>query len=408
MTSSPPQPRPRPATLALILGALTALGPLSIDMYLPSLPTIQRDLGTTASLTQLTLAAYFAGLGLGQLAYGPLTDRFGRKRPLYAGLTIYALASIACALSPSVEALIALRFLQAVGGAAGQVVTRAVVRDLYTGAPAAQLLSRLMLVMGVAPILAPLLGGWLLLFAGWRAIFALLAVLGLGCLALMLFVLPETAVKQVPRLEVAVIGRHLRELAGIDPSAPSRSPAPSRRRECSRTSRGRPSSSSSSFTSRRRPTGGSSAPTPSGLIAGSQINHRLLARWLPAQILARSTAWICAVGAVLVAVAVSGWGGLPAVVVSLFAFVASLGFVGSNAVALAMEEQGSRAGLASAALGATQFLVAACASSLVGVLNDGSARPMAAIMAACGLAAWIANKAAGRGEVVMNQASAEE
>ncbi|APR85773.1 Multidrug resistance transporter, Bcr/CflA family protein [Minicystis rosea] len=149
---------PSTVVLALILGALTALGPLTIDMYLPALPTIQRDLGTTASLTQLTLAAYFAGLGLGQLAYGPLTDRFGRKPPLYAGLVLYILASAACAVAPNVHVLIALRFLQAVGGAAGQVVTRAVVRDLYVGAPAAQLLSRLILVMGVAPILAPLTG----------------------------------------------------------------------------------------------------------------------------------------------------------------------------------------------------------------------------------------------------------
>ncbi len=407
MTSSPPQPRPRAATLALILGALTALGPLSIDMYLPSLPTIQRDLGTTASLTQLTLAAYFAGLGLGQLAYGPLTDRFGRKRPLYAGLTIYVLASIACALAPSVKALIALRFLQAVGGAAGQVVTRAVVRDLYTGAPAAQLLSRLMLVMGVAPILAPLLGGWLLLFAGWRAIFALLAVLGLGCLALMLFMLPETAVKQVPRLEVAVIGRHLRELAGDRSFRAFTLTGAFAQAGMFAYISGSPFVLIELFHVSPQAYGWIFGTNAFGLIAGSQLNHRLLARRLPAQILARSTLMICAVGAVLVAVAVSGWGGLPAVVASLFAFVASLGFVSSNAVALAMEEQGSRAGLASAALGSTQFLVAACASSLVGVLNDGSARPMAAIMAACGLASWIANKAAGRGEVVLDQASAE-
>jgi MFS transporter, DHA1 family, multidrug resistance protein len=407
MTSSPPQPRPRAVTLALILGALTALGPLSIDMYLPSLPTIQRELGTTASLTQLTLAAYFAGLGLGQLAYGPLTDRFGRKRPLYAGLAIYVLASIACALSPSVVALIALRFLQAVGGAAGQVVTRAVVRDLYTGAPAAQLLSRLMLVMGVAPILAPLLGGWMLLIAGWRAIFALLAVLGLGCLALMLFMLPETAVKQVPRLEVAVIARHLRELAGDRSFRAFVLTGAFAQAGMFAYISGSPFVLIELFHVSPQVYGWVFGANAFGLIAGSQLNHRLLARRLPAQILAWSTAWIGAVGAVLVAVAVSGWGGLPAVVASLFAFVASLGFVSSNATAMAMEEQGSRAGLASAALGSTQFLVAACASSLVGVLNDGSARPMAAIMAGCGAASWIANKVASRGEVALDQAGAE-
>lgn len=406
MTPSPP--RPRPATLALILGALTALGPLSVDMYLPSLPTIQRDLGTTASLTQLTLAAYFVGLGLGQLAYGPLTDRFGRKRPLYAGLAIYVLASLACALSPSVHVLIALRFVQAVGGAAGQVVTRAVVRDLYSGAPAAQLLSRLMLVMGVAPILAPLLGGWILLFAGWRAIFALLALLGLGCLALMLFMLPETAATRVPRLEVAVIGRHLRELARDRSFRAFTLTGAFAMAGMFAYISGSPFVFIELFHLSPQAYGWIFGTNAFGLILGSQLNHRLLARRLPAQILAGSTVVVSVAGAILVAVAMSGWGGLPAILASLFVFVASLGFIGSNATALAMEEQGARAGIASAALGSTQFLIAAGASSLVGVLNDGSARPMAAVMAACGVATWIAGKAAGRGEVALDRASAGE
>lgn len=406
MPSSPP--RPNPATLALILGALTALGPLSIDMYLPSLPTIQRELGTTASLTQLTLAAYFAGLGLGQLAYGPLTDRFGRKRPLYAGLAIYVLASAACALSPSVHVLIALRFLQAVGGAAGQVVTRAVVRDLYSGAPAAQLLSRLMLVMGVAPILAPLLGGWVLLFAGWRALFALLAALGLGCLALMLFMLPETAAARAPRIEVAVIGRHLRELARDRAFRAYTLTGAFATAGMFAYISGSPFVFIELFHVSPQAYGWIFGSNAFGLIVGSQLNHRLLGRRLPAQILAGSTAVICAAGAVLVAVAVSGRGGLPAVIAPLFVFVASIGFIGSNATALAMEEQGSRAGLASAALGSTQFLIAAGASSLVGALNDGSARPMAAVMAACGVAAWVASKVASRSEVALDRASAGE
>ncbi len=405
---TPSLPRPRPATLALILGALTALGPLSVDMYLPSLPTIQRELGTTASLTQLTLAAYFVGLGLGQLAYGPLTDRFGRKRPLYAGLAIYVLASLACALSPSVHVLIALRFVQAVGGAAGQVVTRAVVRDLYSGAPAAQLLSRLMLVMGVAPILAPLLGGWILLFAGWRAIFALLALLGLGCLALMLFTLPETAATRVPRLEVAVIGRHLGELARDRSFRAFTLTGAFAMAGMFAYISGSPFVFIELFQLSPQAYGWIFGTNAFGLILGSQLNHRLLARRLPAQILAGSTVVISVAGAILVAVAVSGWGGLPAILASLFVFVASLGFIGSNATALAMEEQGARAGIASAALGSTQFLVAAGASSLVGILNDGSARPMAAVMAACGVAAWIAGKAASRGEVALDRASAGE
>ncbi|WP_437687640.1 multidrug effflux MFS transporter [Sorangium sp. So ce176] len=396
MTSSPPATRKSPGFLALILGALTALGPLSIDMYLPSLPTLQRELGTTASAVQLTLAVYFAGLGLGQLAYGPLTDRFGRKRPLYVGLALYVVASIGCALAPNVRSLIALRFLQAVGGAAGQVVTRAVVRDLYGGAAAARLLSLLMLVMGAAPILAPTLGGWLLLVAGWRFIFALLAALGLGCLALMAVALPETAVERTPRLDLRVIGAHLRELARDHGFVAYTLAGAFGQAGMFAYISGSPFVLIELFHVSPQHYGWIFGANAFGLIAGAQVNHRLLGRRSPAWLLARATAATTAVGAVLLAIAVSGWGGLAAVLASLFAFIACLGFVGSNATALAMEDQGARAGLASAALGSTQFAIAAGASSLVGLLNDGTPRPMAAVMVACAAASWAAGAAARR------------
>ena len=385
---------PSPAVLALVLGALTALGPLTIDMYLPALPTIQRDLGTTASLTQLTLAAYFAGLGLGQLAYGPLTDRFGRKPPLYGGLVLYILASAACHFAPSVEVLIALRFLQAVGGAAGQVVTRAVVRDLYVGAPAAQILSRLILVMGVAPILAPLTGGWLLSVAGWRTIFAVLAVLGTGCLVLMIAVLPETAKTRAPRLDLGAIGAGLGAL-GRDRSflAFTMTGAFSQAGMFAYIS-GSPFVLIELFHVSPQRFGWIFGANAVALITGSQINHRLLARRSPAQVLAPATLSLAVAGALLLAVAVSGRAGLAGIVVALFLFLANLGFIGSNAIALAMDKQGARAGLASAALGSLQFAISAAASSLVGLFNDGSARPMAAVMAVCALSSWVAATAA--------------
>lgn len=382
--------------LVLVLGSLTALGPLSIDMYLPSLPALQRDLGTTASLTQLTLAAYFAGLGLGQLVYGPLSDRFGRKRPLYAGLAIYVLASIACAASPSVHALIALRFAQALGGAAGQVVTRAVVRDLHVGAAAARMLAMLMLVMGVAPILAPLLGGWVLLVAGWRAIFGVLAAFGLACLVTMVVALPETATTRVPSLDLGGIRRSIglilrdrgfvaNTLAGAFAQAGMFAYIS-----------GSPFVLIEIFHVSPQAYGWLFGANAVGLIAASQVNHRMLARTPPASMLAGSTVAITAVGAVLLGIALAAWGGLPAMAIALFAFVTCIGFIGSNATALAMEDQGARAGLASAVLGAAQFAVAATASSMVGLLNDGTARPMAGIMAACGGASMIASRATPR------------
>lgn len=380
--------------LVLVLGALTALGPLSIDMYLPSLPAMQQDLGTSASLTQLTLAAYFAGLGLGQLVYGPLSDRYGRKRPLYAGLVIYVLASVACAVSPTVHALIALRFAQALGGAAGQVVTRAVVRDLHVGAAAARMLAMLMLVMGVAPILAPLLGGWVLLVAGWRAIFAVLALLGFACLVLMIVALPETATSRAERLDFVLIRDNLKLIVRDRGFVAYTLTGAFSQAGMFAYISGSPFVFIEIFHVSPQAYGWIFGANAVGLIAGTQVNHRLLARRSPTSILAASTVGMSALALVLVAVAVSGWGGLPGMAGSLFLCVASIGFIGSNAVALAMDDQGARAGLASAVLGATQFAIAAAASSLVGILNDGTARPMAAVIAACAFASWVASKVA--------------
>src|SRR5215813_7661606 len=165
---------PRPGKLPLILGALTALGPLSIDMYLPSFQAIARDLAASPARVQLTLAVYFIALGIGQAFYGPISDRFGRRRPLCVGLSVYVLASAGCALARSIEILVALRFVQALGGCAGMVIARAVVRDRFDEREAARIFSLLMLVTGLAPILAPSVGGQVVVFMSWRAIFWIL------------------------------------------------------------------------------------------------------------------------------------------------------------------------------------------------------------------------------------------
>jgi MFS transporter, DHA1 family, multidrug resistance protein len=178
--------------LAGILGLLAAFGPLSIDMYLPAFLEIADDLGGGMKGVQLTLAAYFIGMALGQLLHGPLSDRLGRRPPLFAGLVVYTLASAACALATSMEALIALRLVQALAGCAGMVISRAVVRDVSEQLDPVRLMGRLMLVMGIAPILAPLLGGYVAVWFGWRAIFWFLALVGLTALLLCLVLLPES------------------------------------------------------------------------------------------------------------------------------------------------------------------------------------------------------------------------
>ncbi|MDQ1661466.1 MAG: transporter, family, multidrug resistance protein, partial [Blastococcus sp.] len=189
---APAPPAPRPARLALILGAFVALGPLTIDMYLPALPTITGQLGTTSSAVQLTLTGTLLGLGLGQLVLGPLSDALGRRRPLLAGTALHVLASLLVLVAPNVAVLGALRLLQGAGAAAGAVIAVAVVRDLYDGRAAATMLSRLFLILGAAPVLAPTIGGEILQFTSWRGVFALLAAYGVLLLVVGTIALPET------------------------------------------------------------------------------------------------------------------------------------------------------------------------------------------------------------------------
>jgi DHA1 family bicyclomycin/chloramphenicol resistance-like MFS transporter len=369
--------------LLLVLGALTAFGALSIDMYLPSLPTIQDELATSATAVQLTLAAFMAGLGLGQLAYGPLSDRFGRRRPLIVGVVLYVLASAACAFAPSIEWLIALRFLQAVGGASGPVIARAVVRDLYKGREVARVLSLLMLVMGAAPILAPILGGWVLGFAGWRAIFTVLAVIGVVALVFSVVVIPRTSPHAGHAGSPGSLGTNLRAVLG------------DRRFIFATLAGGFSQSGMFAYIS--------GSPfvfmeihhvSPDrfawlfglnalGLIAASQINRRLLSRFSPARIALAAALVMVLAGTVLVGLGVTGTGSVPTIAPTLFLFITSLGFVGPNMTALALENHGARAGVASAVLGAVQFATSAGASSLVGVLNDGTMLSMVGVMGVC-------------------------
>src|SRR5580698_2534236 len=176
-----------PWGLVLLLGSLTALGPLAIDMYLPSLPAISKSLHASPGAVSITLAAFFAGLGLGQLVYGPLSDRMGRRGPLIFGVTTYLIGAVLCALAPNIWLLVLARFLQALGGSSGQVVARAAVRDRFSHQMAARVLSLLILVLGLAPIVAPIFGGYLLLVGDWRAIFVFQALVALVVLIATIF-----------------------------------------------------------------------------------------------------------------------------------------------------------------------------------------------------------------------------
>jgi DHA1 family bicyclomycin/chloramphenicol resistance-like MFS transporter len=373
-------------TLALILGALSAFGPLSIDMYLPSFAAISRDLEASQAQVQFTLAVFFGGLGLGQAFYGPISDRYGRRRPLCFGVTLFVLAGAACALARSIEGLMAWRFVQSIGGCAGIVIARAVVRDRFDERESARVFSLLMLVMGLAPILAPLIGGQILVLFGWRAIFWTLAGFGLACLTAVVLVLGESLPSE--RRTAGGLSDALRVYARL------LSDRAFMRFNLSGALAiagmfayifGSPFVFMQIHGVRPDRYGWLFGLNALGLIGASQLNRMALGRVAGAGILSRALYVTAAAGLALLIEAWTGAGGLPALLLPLFVYIASLGFVLPNVTAAALAPQGRNAGSASAMLGTVQFGAGAVVGMLLGALGDGTAVPMAALVAACGL-----------------------
>jgi MFS transporter, DHA1 family, multidrug resistance protein len=376
--------------LIVILGSLVAIGPLSIDMYLPGLPEITRSLDATAAAVQLSLTACVAGLAVGQLIAGPLSDRLGRRRPLITGLVMYSGVSLLCALAPTVLALTGLRFLQGLAGGAGIVIGRAVVRDLYSGAQAAKLFSSLMLVTGLAPILAPVLGAQLLKVTSWEGIFVVLAALSAAIVTLAAIALPETlpGERRDPGGNTLHTMRHLltqRSFLGYALTAGLAfgalfayiSGSPFVFQEIYGLS---PQAFSFAF-----------GANGLGLVIGSQINARLVSLYGPAYLLRRALLVIVVAAAALVVVTSIDLGVWP-VIACTFVVMSTLSFVMPNSTALALAEHGAVAGTASALLGVTQFLIGGLAAPLVGIGGTGSALPMAVVMLSLAAGAVVVNR----------------
>ncbi|MDF3834038.1 Bcr/CflA family multidrug efflux MFS transporter [Cupriavidus basilensis] len=372
----------------LVCASLTALAPLSIDMYLPSFPALAADLGVDIGRVQLTLGTFLVGLAAGQAFYGPISDRFGRKPPLYAGLLVYALAAAGCALARDVDGLMLWRFLQALGGCAGMVMARAVIRDRLEAHESARAFSSLMLVMGLAPILAPIIGGAVLGVFGWRAIFWLLCGASLLILWFVHRYMDESLDhgKAMPLHLGHVLSNYgellrdrgfvgyslsagcaqagmfayiagspfvLIELHGIDPSH----------------------------------YGYVFGTNALGLIAMSQLNARLVRNRTLDHVLRGALVAPCLAGLALAAAVLAGVAPLPVLLAGFFVFIASLGCILPNASALAMAQQGHRAGTASALMGTLQFSLGTLAGAAVSFWHDGTALPLAVVMGACGLGA---------------------
>ncbi|QDQ16269.1 multidrug effflux MFS transporter [Streptomyces spectabilis] len=379
------------ALVTLILGGLTAMPPLSMDMYLPALPEVTDALHAPAATIQLTLTACLMGMALGQLVVGPMSDKWGRRRPLLAGLFVYVFATAICALAPTAELLIAFRLLQGLAGAAAIVIARAVVRDLYDGVEMARFFSTLMLISGVAPVVAPLIGGQVLRLTDWRGIFVVLTVVGIALTLLVWRSLPET---------LAPEDRHGGGTA-----------------EALRTMRGLLADrvftgymvaggfafaalfayiSASPFVIQE--IYGASPQTFSllfgvnsiGLIAVGQINGKLLVGRVSldkALGFGLVVITLAATALLLMTSGVFGDVGLGAVAAGLFVLMSAMGLAMPNTNALALMRTKHAAGSASALLGTSSFLIGAIASPLVGIAGEKTAVPMAVVQLACALAA---------------------
>ncbi len=373
--------RPTPSWLPSFLGLFIAVGPAATDIYLPAFPAVEASFGTAPGTAQLTLAAWFAGLSIGQITQGTLSDRFGRRLPLGAGFAVFAVSTIGCALAPTLGWLALFRALAAFGASAGMVVTRAVVRDLAEGQAAAIMMSRLVLVMGVAPILAPTVGGAILTFAHWRGIFWLLAVYGAVCVVSAWRVLPETLpperrTRLGPGRQAARYLEILREPTFLTHAIMG---------------------ASATFCMFAYLAGSSPVfiqgfgLSPAGfafifglgscgLIIGSQLNAQLLPRVGLFRMLRIVTRISLAAAVVLVLVAFSGVHALALIVAPLLVILGCQGFNNANTSAGALSRHAAHAGSAAALLGTLQFGLGAGAGLLVGLLTDGTPRGMAAMM----------------------------
>ena len=376
--------------LVMVLGALIALGPLTIDMYLPAFPAISSELGVSESAVQLTLTGMLGGLAFGQLLIGPLSDAFGRKRPLVAGLLTHALASVLAALAPSVVMLATVRVLQGFAGAGISVVAMAIVRDLFSGVAVANLMSRLMLVIGLAPILAPSLGGLVLEWTSWRGIFAVLA--GAAVVLSLVAVLGVRETLPVERRRAAGVRATLSTyrglvrdraflalvfIGGLMMSAMFAYVAGS-----SFVLQGGYGLDELAF-------GLVFGLNAAGLTLASQVNPFLIRRFGVVNVLSGAMLVGMAAASALVVAGLTGMGGLAGVLVPLSLVVASVGLSLPNTPALALTRHGEAAGTAAAMLGAVQFGVGALVAPLVGLFGSTTAAPMGLVMVTVTLLATV-------------------
>lgn len=372
--------------LILILGLLSAIGPFSIDTYISGFPIIAKDLGVAIGQVSYSLSSFFIGISLGQFIYGPLLDRHGRKKPLIIGLVIYATASLGCAISHSIEMLIALRFLQALGGCVGMVAPRAIVRDIFPVSESAKIFSTLILILGVSPIIAPTIGSYMITSLGWQSVFWLQSSMGVLLLIAVIFFLPESkqpdptfslmpkpivnsflSVFKTPEFFTYALAASLVS-AGVYAYLS-----------------GSPFVFMKMYKVTEQQYGWIFGLLAGGLVMSSQLNNLALRRFSSEQIIKIALLIQTSVGVLLCVSSVLGWLNLFNTILLIFLFLCCQGFSFPNASALSMAPFKKEAGTASALMGAFQMGFGATAAGLVGFLSNGTSLPMTGVMASCAL-----------------------
>ena len=370
--------------LILILGLLSAIGPFSIDMYLPGFPAITADLHTSVDAVSYSLSSFFIGISLGQLIYGPLLDRFGRKKPLMIGLVIYVVASLGCAIAHTIEMLIIFRFLQALGGCVGMVAPRAVVRDIFPVSESAKIFSTLILILGVSPIIAPTIGSYMIVSLGWQSVFWLQSFMGVLLLIAVVFLLPESKqpdptfslkpapiissfwnVFKTPQFLTYTLAASLVS-AGVYAYLS-----------------GSPFVFMKIFKVNEQQYGWIFGFLAAGLIMSSQLNNLLLNKFSSEWIIKTTLLIQTTIGVLLCVSSIMGWLTLFNAIVLIFLFLCCQGFSFPNAAALSMAPFKKEAGTASALMGAFQMGFGSLAAALVGYMSNGTSVPMTGVMAGC-------------------------
>lgn len=383
-SAAPPQIVRTPWGLVVLLAAMTAFGAMSIDMYLPALPEMASHLNASAEAAQATVAVFFLGMGFGQLLYGPASDLWGRRPAILAGIAVYIAASLVCMAATNVEILLVARLAQALGGCAGIVIGRAVVRDRFDHLNAARILSLLSLVMGLAPLLAPFAGAAILHFAGWRPIFGTLAAFGLAVgLAVLVFLRESRSAESAAKARAENPFRAYRALLGT-PRFIGYLLAGGLNGACLLTYiasspavlMGHYGVSPSAF-------GWYFGANALAIMGGAQFNRLLLRRFVPDDVLAIVALFALLSGAVLLLAAVTGIGGMALLLGALFCVLASYGVMTGNTMAGALSIDPHRAGSASALMGTGSYGLGALAATLVAALSDGSPTAFAAVMLLC-------------------------